>query len=146
MLYWLGLIISGYATENVHDVLPDDNTCERHPCLYLSYLIDNHQYYFTSNTKIVFSADFHHLFKNMIIQNVSNFSLVSTSKGMIICSPQTFIGFYNVVNLTITNLYFGNVVILSIILMMILTNLIGQTYSSRNAPMYKLVMYAFMIQ
>ena len=107
MLHWLGLIISGCTAGNVYNVLPDDSICERDSCLYLSYLIDNHQYYFTSNTTIMFSAEFHHTFNNLVIQNVSNFSLVSTSEGVITCSPQTFIGFYNVVNLTIKNLSFS---------------------------------------
>ena len=107
VLYWLGLITSGYTAENVYNVLPDDSTCDKDPCLYLGYLIDNHQYYFNSNTRIVFTAESHHIISNnMIIKNISNFSLVSTSEAVITCSPQMFIGFYNVVNLIIKNLHF----------------------------------------
>ena len=106
VLYWLGLITSGCIAENVYNVLPDDSICEKDTCLHLSYLINNHQYYFTSNTTIVFSAEFYHIINNMIIQNVSNFSLVSTSESMIICSSHVFMGFYNIVNLTIKNFIF----------------------------------------
>ena len=103
------MIIGGYTAKNVYNVTPDNNTCERNPCLYLSYLIDNHQYYFISNTKIVLSAGLHHITDSMIIQNISNFTILSTSRSdsVIACSPQTFIGFYNVANLTIGNVDFS---------------------------------------
>ena len=110
VLCWLGfMIIGGYTAEDVYNVTSDNNTCERNPCLYLSYLIDNHQYYFISNTKIVLSAGLHHITDSMIIQNISNFTILSTSRSdsVIACSPQTFIGFYNVANLTIGNVEFS---------------------------------------
>ena len=103
----LGTTITGLAAVNVYEVLPDNERCIQHPCLYLRYLIDNHQYYFTSNTKIVFSEAEYYIIANMLIQNISNFSLISTSYSEIICSPQKFIYFHNVVNLTIRNMGFS---------------------------------------
>ena len=105
MLYWLGAMITGFTADKIYNVLPDSKRCVQHPCLYLYYLIDNHQHYFTSNTKIIFSEE-HHLHTNMIIQNISNFSLLATFYGEIICLPQSFIYFHNVVNITINNIAF----------------------------------------
>ena len=75
MLYYVGAMISaGLTADNVYEVLPDGERCVQRPCLYLNYLIDNHQDYFTSNTTIMFSeAQYSITDNNMIIQNVSNF-------------------------------------------------------------------------
>lgn len=100
------MIIAGVTGDNVYEVLPDDERCVQPPCLYLNYLIDNHQDYFTSNTRIMFSgAQYSITNNNMIIQNVSNISLLSASDIEIVCSPQKFLLFHNVVNLTITNMF-----------------------------------------
>ena len=109
MLYYVGAMISaGLTADNVYEVLPDGERCVQHPCLYLNYLIDNHQAYFTSNTTIMFSeAQYRITGNNMIIQNVSNFSLLSASYFKIVCSPKKFLLFHNVVNLTIKNMTFS---------------------------------------
>ena len=68
----------------------------------------NHQDYFTSNTTIMFSeAQYSITGNNMIIQNVSNFSLLSDSLFEIVCSPWKFLLFHNVVNLTFKNMNFS---------------------------------------
>ena len=105
-MYCLGLMIVGIDAENMYNVIPDDKGCSKHPCLYLSYLIDNHQDYFTSNTMIIFSETNYYIFADMIVQNVFNFSLISFSLSEIVCSPQRIISFHNVVNLTIKSMLF----------------------------------------
>ena len=100
-------MIIGYTADNTYNVLSDNSRCVHHPCLYLSYIIDNHQDYFTSDTKIIFSEVKHLMATNMIVQNVFNFSLISVTYSEIICSPQKFIYFHNVVNVTIKNLRFS---------------------------------------
>ena len=100
-------MIIGYTADNTYNVLSDNSKCVHHPCLYLSYIIDNHQDYFTSSTKIIFSEVKHLMATNMIVQNVFNFSLISVSYCEIICSPQKFIYFRNVVNVTIKKLRFS---------------------------------------
>ena len=107
MLYCLGQMIFGHAADNMYNVLSDNSKCVQHPCLYLSYITDNHQDYFNSNTSIIFSEVKHLLLTNMIVQNVFNFSLISISYSEIICSRQKFIYFHNVVNVTIKSLRFS---------------------------------------
>ena len=99
-------MIVGIDAENVYNVIPDDKGCSEHPCLYLSYLINNHQDYFTSNTMIIFSETNYYIFADMIVQNVFNFTLISLSLSEIVCSPKRVISFHNVVNLTIKNMFF----------------------------------------
>ena len=107
MLYCVGaMITAGLTADNVYKVLPDNERCVQRPCLYLNYLINNHQDYFISNTKIVFSEALYNITdNNMIIQNISNFSLLSASYIEIVCSPKKFLLFHNVVNLTIKNIF-----------------------------------------
>ena len=109
VLYWIGALTTGFAADNVYNVFPNDKGCEEYPCLNLSYLIDNHQNHFTSNTTIVFSDAEYNISTNVIIQNVSNFSLIGTSYSKIICFPENqFIYFYNVVNIMIKNMSFSH--------------------------------------
>ena len=129
-MYCLGPMIVEIDADNMYHVISDDKGCRKHPCLYLSYLIDNHQDYFTFNAKIIFSETGYYIYTDMIIRNVFNFSLISFSLSEIVCSPQRIISFHNVVNLTIENMFFtkcGNSV----------NNSLHQAYwASINAPMY----------
>ena len=138
-------MINGFTADKVYNVLPDSKRCVQRPCLYLYYLIDNHQHYFISNTKMMFSEAEHYVHANMIIQNISNFSLVATFYSEITCLPQSFIYFHNVVNITIKNIVFsecGN----SLKLIMTLNNCIGLAYFLKNVLMYMFMMCIFVIQ
>ena len=73
------------TTCTVYTVTPDDHyypntTC--HHCHNLQHYLLNITKYFTSNTQLLFLPGLHHLYTDLIIQNVHNISLIgSTANG-----------------------------------------------------------------
>ena len=107
-----GLLAIILAAHNQHHVHPDDTPCLQPPCHTLEYFTNNSDVYFVSNTTLLFGqGEYYHIKSNIIIQNVTNFSLLGISNhtlpvSVIKCLPLYSIYFYNVVDLTIRNLKF----------------------------------------
>ena len=97
---------------------PDDHyypntTC--HHCHNLQHYLLNVTKYFTSNTQLLFLPGLHHLHTDLIIQNVHNISLISsTANGttldtvIIQCNSSVGITMSNNTNLTMTKLLIEN--------------------------------------
>ena len=83
-MYSLLLILSSLlhiTTCTVYTVTPDDHyypntTC--HHCHNLQHYLLNITKYFTSNTQLLFLQGLHHLYTDLIIQNVHNISLIGS--------------------------------------------------------------------
>ena len=115
MLYAVSIIlITGVTADNVHHVLPNDKLCINLPCRELQYYIDNGHRYFISNSKFFFvEGTYYHFRTDLIVQNVANISFIgralsntSSPTSIIRCLPEHTIKFYNVQNITISNIYF----------------------------------------
>ena len=115
MLYAvLIIVITGVTADNVHHVLPNDKLCITLPCRDLQYFIDNSHRYFISNSKFFFVEGlYYHTRSDFIVQNVANISFIglglsntSSPTSIIWCLPEHTIKFYNVQNITITNILF----------------------------------------
>ena len=101
------------TTCTVYTVTPDDHyypntTC--HHCHNLQHYLLNITKYFTSNTQLIFLPGLHHLHTHLIIQNVHNISLISsTANGttldiVIQCNSAVGILMINVTNLTLKDM------------------------------------------
>ena len=114
VLYILFLLSSllHIATCTVYTVTPDDHyypntTC--HHCHNLQHYLLNITKYFTSNTQLLFLPGLHHLYTDLIIQNVHNISLIgSTANGttldtVIQCNSSVGIVMTNITNLIVSN-------------------------------------------
>ena len=108
-------MVTGVVTaDNIHYVLPSDKLCITLPCRELQYFIDNGHRYFVSNSKFFFAeGTYHHIQTDLIIQNIANISFIGTAHSntssptsIIRCLPEHTIKFYDVQNLTITNILF----------------------------------------
>ena len=115
MLYAVSIIlITGVTADNVHHVLPNDKSCINLPCRELQYFIDNGHRYFISNSKFFFvEGTYYHNRSNLIVQNIANISFIgralsntSSPTSIVQCLPEHTIKFYNVQNITISNILF----------------------------------------
>lgn len=108
------LVTGVVTTDNVHYVLPNDKLCINLPCRELQYFIDNGHRYFISNSKFFFAeGTYYHIKTDLIVQNIANISFIGTAlsntsspTSIIRCLPEHTIKFYNVQNLTISNIVF----------------------------------------
>ena len=110
-----GVLSLTLATHHVYHVQPDDKLCVQLPCPTLQHIIDHHYVYFMSNTTILFGkGEYNHIQGDLIVQNVTNFSLIGAPNtsdptspvSVIRCLPVHLIYFYNVTNLLIKDLKF----------------------------------------
>ena len=106
---------TGIGAHHVYSVQPDDMLCVQPSCHQLKYLVENSHLYFISNTTFYFAeGEYHHVHGDLIVQNVSNFSLIGTPNtsdpaspaSVIKCLPEHSIYFYNVANLLVKDLKF----------------------------------------
>ena len=108
----LSLSLLHVVTCNVYYVIPDDHntTCNR--CHNLQYYQLNISEYFTAYTEIVFFPGLHHLYSNLIIQNVHNISLIgSRVNGSTLETVIQFVKLVSIVMNNVTNLTVKNLVI-----------------------------------
>ena len=115
MIYILltGLLTIVLAAHNQYRVHPDDTPCLQPPCHTLEYFTNNSDVYFVSDTTLFFGqGEYYHLQNHLIIQNLSNFSLIGTPNtndptspvSVIRCLPDHSIYFYNVTTLLIKHI------------------------------------------
>ena len=98
----------------VYTVTPDDHYYSNrscHHCHNLQHYLLNVTKYFTSNTQLIFLPGLHHLYTDLIIQNVHNVSLIgSTANGttldtvIIQCNSSCGIVLSNITDLTMKNI------------------------------------------
>ena len=112
-----GVLTVTCASHNVYHVQPDD-ACEQQPseiCHTWQLFVSHSDLFFKSNAKFLFAeGEFFHSEGDLIVQNVTNLSLIGTGGtnnsvppiSVIKCLPQHRIHFYNVMNLLIQNLTF----------------------------------------
>ena len=105
------------VTTTVYTVTPDDHyhpntTC--HHCHNLQHYLLNITKYFTSNTQLLFLPGLHHLYTDLIIQNVYNISLIgsianaTTLDTVIQCNSSVDIVMTNITNLTLSDITVKN--------------------------------------
>ena len=101
------------VTSTVYTVTPDDHyypntTC--HHCHNLQHYLLNITKYFTSNTQLLFLPGLHHLYTDLIIQNVHNISLIGgTALDTVIqCNSSVGIVMTNITNLTLSDITVKN--------------------------------------
>ena len=101
------------TTCTVYTVTPDDHYYPNticHHCHNLQHYLLNVTKYFTSNTQLLFLPGLHHLYTDLIIQNVHNISLIgSTANGttldtVIQCNSSVGIIMTNITDLTMKNM------------------------------------------
>ena len=100
-------------------VIPDEGyyanaTCLHFTCHTLQYYMQNSTKYFTSNTQLLFLPGLHHLYTDLIIQNVHNVSIIgknSSTSSVIHCNSSVGIIMKNVTNLSIGNMVIRNCLI-----------------------------------
>ena len=79
MIYILlaGLLTIVLAAHNQYHVHPDDTPCLQPPCHTLEYFTNNSDVYSVSDTTLFFDqGEYYHLQNHLMIQNLSNFSLM----------------------------------------------------------------------
>ena len=114
---FVGVLTVTVATHNVYHVQPDDVCKEQssETCHTLQHFINNSRLFFTSNSIFAFAeGDFFHNQSDMIVQNVTNVSLIGTLNtsdptspvSIIRCLPDSHLHFFNAVNLLIKDLTF----------------------------------------
>ena len=106
---------TGIGAHHVYSVQSDDMLCVQPSCHQLKYFVENSHLYFISNTIFYFAeGEYHHVHGHLIVQNVSNFSLIGTPNtsdsalpvNVIKCLPEHSVYFYNVANLLVKDLKF----------------------------------------
>ncbi|XP_065908603.1 uncharacterized protein [Dysidea avara] len=89
---FVGVLTVTVATHNVYHVQPDDVCKEQssETCHTLQHFINNSRLFFTSNSIFAFAeGDFFHNQSDMIVQNVTNVSLIGTLNTSDPTSPKT---------------------------------------------------------
>jgi len=111
----LNMATTGLSVHNAYSVQPDDKFCAQLPCYELKYFIKYSHFFFVSNTTLFFSeGEYYYFLGNLMIQNVTNFSLIGTPNisdptsplSVMKCSPDRLIHFHNVSGLLIKDLKF----------------------------------------
>ena len=114
-IFALVIILSNTAAALSYFVTPDDHfgtTC--HHCQNLQYYMLNITKYFTSNTQLFFLPGLHHLYNDLIIQDVHNISLIGSTANsatldtVIQCNSSVGIMITNITDLTIAKLVIEN--------------------------------------
>ena len=106
----LSLSLLHIVTCTVYNVIPDDHNTTCNHCHTLQYYQVNITKYFTSNTQLLFLPGLHHLYTDLIIQDIHNISLIGRTANdihtgtVIQCSASINIIMTNITNLTIMNL------------------------------------------
>lgn len=96
----------------VFHVTPDDYNCtSNNSCL--DHYLKNASKYFTSHSQLVFPQGHYRLNDDIVIQNVSNFSLIGKRSARVIstivtCSSSSHIAVINSSNVVITNMVIKN--------------------------------------
>jgi len=111
----INLEATGIRAHKTYAVQPDDVFCAQPLHHQLQYFVNNSHLYFISNTTFYFAkGEYHHFHSDLIVQNITNFSLIGTPNtsdpaspvSVINCVPKHSIYFYNVSSLLIKNLKF----------------------------------------
>ena len=78
------ILLIHITVSNVHYVMPeeDENTANTDAHT-LQHYVDNPVKYFTSNTRLQFLAGTHYFYDNLVVKNVTNFSLVGSHMAII---------------------------------------------------------------
>ena len=107
-----GVLTLTLTTCYVYHVQPDDKLCVQQLCPTLQDIINHNYTYIRSNTTLMFGIGVHHHNKgDLIVQDVTNFSLLGApsatgTHSTVRCLPEHLIYFYNVTCLLIKNLRF----------------------------------------
>ena len=102
------ILLTHTTISSIYYVIPEDGditaTVESHT---LQYYINNSLKYFTSHTQLQFLAGTHYQYSKLVVQNVTNISLLG-SQTTVIYSQYATILMYFVNNITISNIMFMN--------------------------------------
>ena len=107
----LSLSLLHIVTCTVYNVIPDDHNTTCNHCHTLQYYQLNISKYFTSNTQLLFLPGLHHLYNDLIIQNVHNISLIGRTANGTTLDKVTIIQYATIVMSNITNLTIKNLII-----------------------------------
>ena len=107
----LSLSLLHIVTCTVYNVIPDDHNTTCNHCHTLQYYQLNITKYFISNTQLLFLPGLHHLYNDLIIQNVHNISLISRTANGTTLDTITIIQCATIVMNNITNLTIKNLII-----------------------------------
>ena len=97
-----------------YTVIPDGGYYPNATCLQchnLQYYLHNRSKYFTSNTQLLLLPGVHHLYTDLIIQNVHDISIIgrdSSTSSVIQCNSSVGIIMKNITNLLIENMVIRN--------------------------------------
>ena len=114
-LIFLYKVLVCIAVSSIHTVAPKDSNTTCYHCHNLQYYLLSVTKYFTSNTQLLFLPGLHHLYTDLIIQNVHNISLIgSTANGttldtaIIQCNSSVGITLSNITDLSMKKLVIQN--------------------------------------
>ena len=107
----LSLSLLHIVTCTVYNVIPDDHNTTCNHCHTLQYYQLNVTKYFISNTQLLFLPGLHHLYNDLIIQNVHNISLIGRTANGTTLDTVTIIQYAKIEMNNISNLIIKNLII-----------------------------------
>ena len=108
------VLLTFFCSIASHTVIPDGGYYPNAKCLHchdLQYYLQNNSKHFTSNTQFLFLPGLHHLYTDLIIQNVHNISIIGrngSTSSVIQCNSSAGIIIKNITNLLIENMVIKN--------------------------------------
>ena len=101
-----GIILSllvRITVSSIYYVTPEDDSTATFESHILQYYLNDSLKYFTSNIQLQFLAGTHYYYNNLVVENVTNFSLIG-SHTTVIYSQHATIEIYFAENITISNI------------------------------------------
>ena len=108
------VLLTFFCSSASYTVISDEGYYPNATCLHchnLQYYAQNRSKYFTSSTQLLFLPGLHHLYTDLIIQNVNNVSIIggnSSTSSVIQCNSSVGIILKNIINLSIENMVIRN--------------------------------------
>ena len=98
------------ASPSIYHVVPDGHPSISNGTFTIKHYLSNVTYYFTSNTQLHFLQGHHHLQSDLIIKDVTNFTISGATNSFIVCNSTVPVG---IAILNATRFMFQNISVIN---------------------------------